>query len=90
MKVIVSGLSSPDVLTDDGIKKYARAIGLYVPLLFSTSLDGILRALRPLYSSTECFGIHIGNPQTANLGDGNGWVKQSVSSLFLNVTDLFT
>jgi hypothetical protein len=27
-------------------------------------------------SSTECLGIHIGNPQTANLGDGNGNVAQ--------------
>lgn len=30
-----------------------------------------------LDSSTECFGIHIGNPQSANLGDGNGWVNQT-------------
>ena len=29
-------------------------------------------------SSTECFGIHIGNPQTANLGDGNGNVNQTM------------
>ena len=28
LNVIVSGLSSPDVLTDDGIVNYARAIGL--------------------------------------------------------------
>lgn len=28
LNVIVSGLSSPDVLTDDGILNYARAIGL--------------------------------------------------------------
>ncbi|KAF8724715.1 hypothetical protein AX14_008651 [Amanita brunnescens Koide BX004] len=56
LNVIVSGLSSPDILTDDGIRKYARAIGF----------------------STECFGIHVGNPQTANLGDGNGWVNQSI------------
>lgn len=29
-------------------------------------------------SSTECFGIHLGDPQSANLGDGNGWVNQTV------------
>ena len=29
LKVIISGESSPNVLTDDGIKNYARAIGLY-------------------------------------------------------------
>ena len=29
-------------------------------------------------SSTECLGIHIGDPQTANLGDGNGNVAQTM------------
>ncbi|KAK7692685.1 hypothetical protein QCA50_004318 [Cerrena zonata] len=56
LNVIVSGLSSPAVLTDDGIVNYARAIGF----------------------STECFGLHSGTPQTANLGDGNGWVDQTI------------
>ncbi|KZO96324.1 hypothetical protein CALVIDRAFT_113071 [Calocera viscosa TUFC12733] len=28
--------------------------------------------------STECLGIHIGSPQQANLGDGNGAVNQLV------------
>ncbi|KAI3615199.1 secreted protein [Moniliophthora roreri] len=51
-QVIISGLSSPGVLTDDGIVNYA--------------------------SSTECFGIHLGDPQTANLGDGNGDVPQAI------------
>ncbi|KAI0727971.1 hypothetical protein C8Q72DRAFT_795536 [Fomitopsis betulina] len=55
LNVIVSGYSSPDVLTDDGVLNYARAIGF----------------------STECLGIHIGAPQSANLGDGNGWVNQT-------------
>ncbi|ESK92947.1 secreted protein [Moniliophthora roreri MCA 2997] len=56
LNVIISGLSSPGVLTDDGIVNYARAIGF----------------------STECFGIHLGDPQTANLGDGNGDVPQAI------------
>jgi len=56
LNVIISGLSSPGVLTDHGIINYARAIGF----------------------STECFNIHLGTPQTANLGDGNGWVNQSI------------
>ncbi|KAE9395413.1 hypothetical protein BT96DRAFT_922793 [Gymnopus androsaceus JB14] len=30
------------------------------------------------YCSTECLGIHIGGPQSANLGDGNGFVNQTV------------
>jgi hypothetical protein len=29
-------------------------------------------------SSTECLGIHLGNPQTANHGDGNGNVNQTI------------
>jgi hypothetical protein len=55
LNVIISGKSSPEVLTKDGIVNYARAIGF----------------------SVECLGMHIGVPQTANLGDGNGEVPQS-------------
>ena len=33
---------------------------------------------RVVGSSTECFGIHLGNPQSANLGDGNGNVNQTM------------
>ena len=29
-------------------------------------------------SSQECLGLHLGDPQTANLGDGNGSVNQTV------------
>ena len=29
-------------------------------------------------SGKECFGAHLGAPQTANLGDGNGWVNQTM------------
>ncbi|EIN11369.1 hypothetical protein PUNSTDRAFT_63001 [Punctularia strigosozonata HHB-11173 SS5] len=55
LNVIISGLSSSAVLTDDGILNFARAIGF----------------------STECLGIHLGNPQQANLGDGNGALNQT-------------
>ncbi|OBZ65671.1 hypothetical protein A0H81_14369 [Grifola frondosa] len=56
MNVIISGLSSPDVLTDDGVLNFVRAIGF----------------------STECLGLHLGNPQSANLGDGDGLVNQTI------------
>ena len=39
------------------------------------------RCLNPLTvgpSSEECFDIHLGAPQSANLGDGNGWVNQTI------------
>ncbi|KAI0829677.1 hypothetical protein BC628DRAFT_1057814 [Trametes gibbosa] len=56
MNVIISGQSSNQILNEDGIINYARAIGF----------------------STECFGIHLGNPFSANLGDGHGPVNQTV------------
>ncbi|KAG2032445.1 hypothetical protein BDR03DRAFT_969941 [Suillus americanus] len=56
MNVIISGLSSPDVLTLHGAINFARAIGF----------------------SEECFGIHSGGYMSADLGDGNGWVNQTI------------
>ncbi|CCM02479.1 uncharacterized protein FIBRA_04579 [Fibroporia radiculosa] len=56
LNVIISGLSSPEVLNEDGIINFARAIGF----------------------SIECLGIHLGAPMSANLGDGNGWVNQTI------------
>jgi len=56
LNVIISGLSSPEVLTDAGFLNFARAIGY----------------------DRECFGLHGGAPQKANLGDGNGWVNQDM------------
>lgn len=32
----------------------------------------------PRSSDIECFGAHLGAPQTANLGDGHGWVNQTI------------
>ena len=29
-------------------------------------------------SREECFDAHMGSPQTANLGDGKGWVNQTL------------
>ncbi|TFK17144.1 hypothetical protein FA15DRAFT_676274 [Coprinopsis marcescibilis] len=51
LNVIISGKSSPEILTKNGFLDYARAVGF----------------------SMECFGQHRGDPQPANLGDGNGW-----------------
>ncbi|KAG5716329.1 hypothetical protein E4T56_gene10709 [Termitomyces sp. T112] len=72
IQIIISGLSSPNVLTDDGIVNFARAIGLYVP----QEMSGMDTAMT--FSSTECLGIHLGAPQSANLGDGNGFVNQTI------------
>ncbi|EGO00163.1 hypothetical protein SERLA73DRAFT_160150 [Serpula lacrymans var. lacrymans S7.3] len=56
LNVIISGLSSPAVLTEDGAINFARSIGF----------------------SEECFGFHLGGAQSANLGDGNGSVNQTI------------
>jgi hypothetical protein len=56
LNVIISGLSSPAVLTNAGFTNYAESLGF----------------------APECFGIHLGGPQSANLGDGNGYVNQTV------------
>ncbi|KAI0283660.1 hypothetical protein BGY98DRAFT_911272 [Russula aff. rugulosa BPL654] len=56
LNVVISGLSSEELLTDDGFLDFAKAIGF----------------------STECLGIHLGDPQTANLGEGNGNVAQTM------------
>ncbi|KAJ7735741.1 hypothetical protein B0H16DRAFT_1731169 [Mycena metata] len=56
LNVIISGQSTPSVLTNSGFLGYAGALGFAI----------------------ECFGMHMGDPQQANLGDGHGWVNQSV------------
>jgi len=56
LNVIISALSSPAILTNDGILNFARAIGF----------------------SQECLGLHLGTPQSANLGDGNGFVDETM------------
>lgn len=38
----------------------------------------LIRYTKGSNSSTECLGIHLGGPQSANLGDGNGSVNQTV------------
>lgn len=73
-------MSSPDVLTDDGVLNYAKAIGLCVsPLRELLQRSHTNRcSSRLAHSSQECLGLHLGAPQTANLGDGNGSRNQTV------------
>ncbi|KAF8495195.1 hypothetical protein F5888DRAFT_587323 [Russula emetica] len=39
---------------------------------------GFVHFANALGFGIECFGAHLGAPQTANLGDGNGWVNQTI------------
>jgi len=56
LNVIISGESSPDVLTYNGFINFVNSIGF----------------------AEECLDIHLGDPFPANLGDGNGWVNQTI------------
>lgn len=70
LNVIISGLSSPSVLSTAGVEKYAK----YVPSnIYAAPFSFAWWLCRSLGFSTECLGINIGGPQTANLGDGAGW-----------------
>ncbi|KAJ2977897.1 hypothetical protein NUW54_g11361 [Trametes sanguinea] len=40
--------------------------------------DGIANFAQAIGFSKECLGFHLGAPQTANLGDGNGSVNQTI------------
>ena len=46
--------------------------------LKQSSRERVLISRLSSSSSTECLGIHLGAPQSANLGDGNGPVNQTV------------
>lgn len=68
LNIIISGLSSPEVLTYDGFYNYAQAIGLCVFNHHTNSSNIDAGTLNT--SSEECLDIHLGGPQSANLGDG--------------------
>ena len=44
----------------------------------TSCVSTILHYVNFLNSDEECLDIHIGDPQSANLGDGNGWVDQTI------------
>ncbi|EKM50808.1 uncharacterized protein PHACADRAFT_213676 [Phanerochaete carnosa HHB-10118-sp] len=56
LNIVISGLSSPAVLTDDGFTNFANSIGF----------------------SNGCLGSDAGSIQMANLGDGNGFIPQTL------------
>jgi len=39
---------------------------------------GFVHYANALGFDIECFGAHLGKPQTANLGDGRGWLNQTI------------
>ncbi|KAJ7347110.1 hypothetical protein DFH08DRAFT_914928 [Mycena albidolilacea] len=41
------------------------------------ALDGFLQYAQTIGFDVECLGLHLGNPQSANLGDGRGDVNET-------------
>ncbi|KZV97367.1 hypothetical protein EXIGLDRAFT_378971 [Exidia glandulosa HHB12029] len=71
-----NGGSNLDVATSDGL---GEPLNVIVSALSSAAVltdDGFLNWLQSINLSTECLGLHLGDPQTANLGDGQGFVDQ--------------
>ena len=75
-KIIISALSSPSVLSVSGIQNWARYSGAFHVVRWSVDTAILTYRFRSVGYSTECFGIHIGGFQTANLGDGRGWTNE--------------
>ncbi|KAF5380242.1 hypothetical protein D9757_008207 [Collybiopsis confluens] len=53
-------------------------------IISGLSSPGVLDPTKTFYNyakaigfSYECLGLHIGNPQQANLGDGRGWINET-------------
>ncbi|KAJ6494937.1 hypothetical protein DFH09DRAFT_1052713 [Mycena vulgaris] len=72
--------------TDGGGSWLDKSAGLGEPLNVVISaqsspevlkLDGFLQYAQAIGFDVECLGLHIGNPQTANLGDGRGDVNET-------------
>ena len=57
LQVIISGLSSSDVLTDDGFLNFAQAIGLYV-LILQSQFSRIQDFTARLNASTFTWELH--------------------------------
>ena len=57
---------------------FANAIGLWAFFYGSVVVCILTRLLCLPTSGIECFGAHLGDPQSANLGDGHGYVNQTL------------
>ncbi|KAG1807986.1 uncharacterized protein BJ212DRAFT_1281379 [Suillus subaureus] len=42
------------------------------------TFDGAINFARAIGFSEECFGLHLGGYMSGDLGDGNGWVNQTI------------
>ncbi|KZT63760.1 hypothetical protein DAEQUDRAFT_733464 [Daedalea quercina L-15889] len=52
--------------------------GFSSPKVIASGIDGLLNYARAIGFSEECLDIHLGSPFSANLGDGNSWVNQTI------------
>ncbi|KAH9939182.1 hypothetical protein B0H21DRAFT_41100 [Amylocystis lapponica] len=68
-------------MLDDAGDGYGEPLNVIISGWSSSGVlneDGLINWARSIGFSEECFDIHLGGPQSANLGDGNGSVNQTV------------
>ncbi|KAI0964112.1 hypothetical protein AcW1_001009 [Taiwanofungus camphoratus] len=68
-------------MLDNAGDGYGEPLNVIISGLSSQSVlkeNGFINYARAIGFSEECFDIHLGAPQSANLGDGNGWVNQTI------------
>ncbi|KAG1864075.1 hypothetical protein C8R48DRAFT_672791 [Suillus tomentosus] len=83
---LINTVSSPTIDQQDGVAYYSptdRGGSMLINAgdgyaLLTSSLDGAINFARAIGFSEECFGLHLGGYMPANLGDGNGWVNQTI------------
>jgi len=69
------------MLNLDANSRLGEPLNVIVSALSSVAVltdDGFLNYARSIGFSDECLGLHLGTPQSANLGDGNGFVNQTM------------
>ncbi|KAI0930361.1 hypothetical protein AcV5_007097 [Taiwanofungus camphoratus] len=68
-------------MLDNAGDGYGEPLNVIISGLSSSTVlneNGVINFARAIGFSEECFDIHLGAPQSANLGDGNGWVNQTI------------
>nr|GAT49656.1 predicted protein [Mycena chlorophos] len=68
-------------MLDNAGDGYGEPLNVIISALSSPAVltdAGLLNFAQAIGFSFECLHQHLGAPQSANLGDGNGWVNQTV------------
>ncbi|PCH43733.1 hypothetical protein WOLCODRAFT_76126 [Wolfiporia cocos MD-104 SS10] len=68
-------------MLDNAGDGYGEPLNVIISGLSSSGVlneAGVINFARAIGFSEECLDIHLGAPQSADLGDGNGWVNQTI------------